>query len=80
MLRGKGKGLVRRLFVPSCDWLRILAGRWPRTSCLGAGTNSVLTSYSNWKVAHSVLTGTLPNNKLVKALGSTLPLLLPQKI
>ena len=36
----------------------------------GAGTNSDFASYSNWTVAHSVLTGTVPNNKFAKALGT----------
>ena len=30
----------------------------------------VFASYLNWTVAHSVLTGTVPNNKIVKALGT----------
>ena len=40
-----GKGLVQRLFVPSCDWPSILAGRWPRSSGLGAGNLISLCKY-----------------------------------
>ena len=45
MRKRRWKWLIRRLFVPSPDWPSILAGNWPRSSGLGAGSLISLCKY-----------------------------------
>ena len=72
MRKGKGKGLIWHLFVPSCDWLSILAGHSPCVQAWGAGTNSVFASLSNRTVGLEWISGTVSCIKFAKALGLTI--------
>ena len=72
MRKGKGKGLVRRLFVPSCDWPSILVGHSPCVQAWGRLAIQSLQVFQNERLGLEWISGTVSLFKFVKVLGQTI--------